>query len=309
MSGRKNKNRQRGQRHQHQRNQGEGGKSTELLDELNSIRDLLGSEELGDIPLLDQVADPAPVAPAPVTPPAGPAASSHARIQPLEDTDLPTLFSPEDEEPVEDDAQPEGQEPAGSAVPPSPVPGISTELSETERALLRPLESLPSGLDTTPPRAKPAGSEQQQELFGEDTATPARENPFLPAHIRARLTGGRVPRSEDTAPEPATDQPVDAASIPEDEPAATSASLADSTAARPVADEAPADPAEPGQHGPGPDGTAEHPTGRETGAERLAREEQRQQLVEKLVARQLPELERQLRARIEIMVDELMRRR
>ncbi|WP_237054777.1 hypothetical protein [Microbulbifer sediminum] len=283
MSGRKNKNRQRGQRHQQQRRQAGSGEPRELLDELNSIRDLLGSEELGDIPLLDQVAEPPPSAPPASPDRPGP---SRPRLQPLEDADLPTLFSPEDEDPVEEELA------ADPVAPPPAAPGISTELSAAERALLRPLEALPGEMGAHPARAGSTGGEQQQELFGDpDSDTAGMENPFLPAHIRARLTGGRVPRSQETetmpgpaadAPSPEADSPISAG----DPDGPADLEVEQSEAA--TGDAVPA---------PGP------------GNERPSRAMQRQQLIEKLVARQLPELERQLRARIEVMVDELMRRR
>lgn len=224
MSRRKQKNNQR-------------GRSGELLDELNALRDLLGSDDIGDIPLLDQVAAPGrPAAAAPVKP--------EPRAQkPLKEIDPPVLFSPVDEEPPED---------------------YRAELSESDRELLRPLQDLPGGGKKQ--AAAPQATERQGELFNQPSSQ-AKENPFLPTHIRARLTGGRVgvgvgeqeTAKQETGKPPATEVPQAAVE-----------------AETKAADKAPSD-----------------------------RERQRQQLIDRLVAKQLPELERQLRARIELMVDEL----
>ncbi|SDJ82546.1 hypothetical protein [Microbulbifer yueqingensis] len=276
MAGRKNKNRQRGQRQQ----QPGSGEPTELLDELHSIRSLLGSEDLADIPLLDQVADPAP---------RPPRREARPQVTPLQDTDLPTLFSPEDEElPEEEPHSPPAPEPRTKA--------IATELSETELELLRPLEAIPPQSRANPGGTPPAGDEQQQELFGEpETGSSAIENPFLPAHIRARLTGGRVPRSEERAGSPAGGD------------AGTQEARASGAAATAGASPHHEDHQPETAHESPAAGDSE-PAGTPTAAQR-ARERQRQQLVDRLVAKQLPELERQLRARIELMVDELMRNR
>ncbi|MBN8430894.1 hypothetical protein JF535_08510 [Microbulbifer salipaludis] len=303
MSGRK-KNR----KHRH------GQPPGELLSELNSLRDLLGSDMEADIPLLDQVAAPAKEVdgkpesphgnqPAPVSP------------RPLQEADLPILFSPVDEEPVEE---------------------YTPLLSETDRELLRPLQNLPrheppaesadqpeaaelSDQKPAPPSQESAKEEFQPGLFDaprkpapapqkaepvadskpaadtrsetatqqtatrQPTARPAAsahkplpaaltENPFLPPHIRARLTGGRVPRAEaessGTAPEESIAKPA--------APAAPKA---------PASDDAAADTS------PGED-TAPVPSARE-------------RLIEQLMAEQLPELERQLRANITLMVNEI----
>lgn len=258
MSGRKNKNRQRRQQ--------QPGQSTELLDELNSLRDLLGSEALGDIPLLDRVAEPAPAAGKPEPPPQSrPAQAPQPRQEPLDESDLPILFSPVDEELPED---------------------YKPELDESDRKLLQPLRELPAD-------SGPAGEqEQQRELFGEPEPPAAAENPFLPAHIRARLTGGRMPKAgpepETAADAPETAQPQAAPTV-EPEP--------------PTADELPQGDTETvaGSDNTNPD-SADSDSAATAAADR---QRQRQQLIDRLVAQQLPELERQLRARIERMVDEL----
>ncbi|WP_346839184.1 hypothetical protein [Microbulbifer sp. SAOS-129_SWC] len=282
MSARKKKNRQRG----HQ-----GTPPNELLDELSSLRDLLGSEELGDIPLLDQVAGSAakPPAPAPQRAP---------EQEPLDESELPILFSPVDEELPEE---------------------YPAELNEADRALLRPLQDLPdpaaepasvmAPLPTTKTATQPPvqpPSEQQQELFGAEDHAPPPENPFLPAHIRARLTGGRVPKSEAAplAPAATASAPVNAAE--------GAAPLAASEALTPATDTAAPDQPTPDDFSSAAataaDGTAE-PEVAEQAATPDERAKQRQQLIDRLVARQLPELERQLRARIELMVDELEAKR
>ena len=287
MSGRKNKNRQRGQQR---------GQSKELLDELSSIRDLLGSEEIGDIPLLDQVA---------ATPAQKMSAPNQANTdfhrapsplvhkprplpEPLDESELPILFSPVDEELPED---------------------IQPELNESDLALLRPLQDLPSGdgLSRMERSASAAAEgEQQQELFDPPAEPAPAENPFLPAHIRARLTGGRVPSStaiHTQAKAPTEDEPTEGA--PTEESPAESASLLErqptaATAARETAqeeafaDQVTTESSAAAQSSEADAGQAQH-----------ERALQRQQLIDRLVAKQLPELERQLRARIELMVDEL----
>ncbi len=274
MSGRKNKNRQRG----HQR-----GQSSELLDELHSLRDLLGTDDLGDIPLLDSVAEPGRPRPAaaPLTPTPGP-----SEQEPLDEIDLPILFSPVDEELPDD---------------------YRAELDESDRALLRPLQNLPpAGKEPSAPTKEPSAptkepsalktqpsalkeqppaqkKEQQGELFGQPEASQVKENPFLPAHIRARLTGGRVPRAEEQQ-----QQEPRAEESPPPEEALEAVQPVEEAVPRPTTD------------------TEEAAAGPETGETELSeRELQRQQLIDRLVAKQLPELERQLRARIEQMVDEL----
>ncbi|SHF51332.1 hypothetical protein SAMN04487965_2109 [Microbulbifer donghaiensis] len=271
MSGRKNKHKQRG----HER-----GQSSDLLDELNSLRDLLGSDDIGDIPLLDQVAAPGkPPAPATQAPTPRPQTS-------LEDIDLPILFSPVDEELPED---------------------YRSELNESDLKLLRPLQDLPvTDGERENPAAKPqpqaAGEaprkgtrqEQQQELFAEPAATPATENPFLPAHIRARLTGGRVPKSEPTPMEPVA---AEVSLLPEEITAAEPATVRTEASA-------PASPPPTPEKSTLPDAELPEPEPPAV-ASRTADASERQQLVDRLVAKQLPELERQLRARIELMLDEL----
>ncbi|WP_323847054.1 hypothetical protein [Microbulbifer magnicolonia] len=265
MSGRKNKYKQRGQQR---------GQSTDLLDELNSLRDLLGSDDIGDIPLLDQVASPG----SPQRPAAPPITPRPPVRAPLDELDLPILFSPVDEELSED---------------------FTAELNESDLKLLRPLQDLPAApQDSKPAAAKdhaPAPRrEQQRELF--EQPAPVTENPFLPAHIRARLTGGRVPRAEEPLPEPAAAPArVDVSLIPEEvlvpepEPAPPNAAApAPTDACRQASAKKAADPAAILMSGG---------------------EDERRQLVDRLVAKQLPELERQLRARIEQMLDELEARR
>lgn len=263
MSRRKNKNNR--NRQSAQPNGNRDGQSTELLSELSSLRDLLDSDELGDIPLLDQIAAPGttrkPAAPLTAQP------RSQSRQEPpallddtlLDDIDPPVLFSPVDESLT--DEQPLL----------NPGADLSAELSETDRALLRPLQNLP----TEKPRAEEETSAQkrQEDLFEQpsETVPKAAENPFLPPHIRARLTGGRVPRAEveeeTTVPEPQRESPH-----PAHEPEGA---------------------AEPPESEADEDTTAEE------------RQRLRQQLIDRLVAKELPELERRLRARIELMVDEL----
>ncbi|WP_308368280.1 MULTISPECIES: hypothetical protein [unclassified Microbulbifer] len=228
MSGRKNKNRK------------QRGQSAELLNELHSIRDLLGSDEIGDIPLLDQVAEPAPKPPQ-----AAPVPARQPLQEPLDVSELPILFSPVDEELPED---------------------YRAELGEAERELLRPLQDLPKKAEADKP---------QGELFAAPAAAPG-ENPFLPAHIRARLTGGRMPKAEpEPEAQPEQQEPQTAPAPEEDVPPPS-----------------PAAPAEPAAN-----------------ASREERDRQRQQLIDHLVAKQLPELERQLRERIARMVDELETKR
>ncbi|WP_226702357.1 hypothetical protein [Microbulbifer elongatus] len=315
MSGRK-KNR----KHRH------GQPPHELLNELNSLRDLLGSDMEADIPLLNQVAAPgaspskgenseASKATAPPRPPIAPQ-------RPLQEADLPILFSPVDEEPAEE---------------------YTPLLSEADRALLRPLQDLPrkeQDLPPTqqipademrtisqsepPPATEPMTEQQRQReefqpslfdapsekkaLSGDGKATsveteveskketesrpiPAQEpaagakqsgkaaakvqkplpaalteNPFLPPHIRARLTGGKIPRPQDDS-----QGKVERA---EQTPAPETAAVEDVVVSGSEA-EAP-----------------------ETSSAR-------ERLIEQLMAEQLPELERQLRANITLMVDEI----
>lgn len=265
MSGRKNKNRHR--RPAPAARGRDRGQSTELLDELNSLRDLLGSDELGDIPLLDRVAEPAPDAPPPRRQPGQPPERrpQPPAQEPLDESDLPILFSPVDEELPED---------------------CKPELDEADRALLRPLQELPTNADATDAGAG-SHPEQQGELFSESGEQPptVAENPFLPAHIRSRLTGGRRPEPETESVAAAEGEPGPAPQEGESQPAEPP----------PPASEAL------------PANTGETAAAADTAA--TERERQRQQLIDRLVAQQLPSLERQLRARIERMVDELERKR
>lgn len=220
----------------------QAGQSQELLSELTSLRDLLGSDALGDIPLLDQIAEagkPEAAKPAPLAPPAR---------DPLSERDLPILFSPLDEEPAED---------------------YKAELSEAERELLRPLNELPAKAAAVQAPDRPQAVDQQPGLF--DNPPAAAENPFLPAHIRARLTGGQVPKSE------------------------------------PAPEAAPAEVPAPAEETPEPQ--AESVASDEKPEPKSLSADQRQQLIDRLVAKQLPELERQLRERIARMLDELEAKR
>lgn len=340
MSGRKkNRKHQRSQQPPH-----------ELLKELSSLRDLLGTDMQADIPLLNQVAEPtldeiadsnnasgtpAQKASTPTQSPAGPSAQQQSQLappRPLQEADLPILFSPVDEEPAEE---------------------FTSQLSDTDRELLRPLQELPRQTEsaTSDPKLTPEidddqaiaeqvneqNADQDQEpadefqpsLFDaqqkpearsdapklEEKAKPApkskaekaakgkkrkknqklpspqsSENPFLPPHIRARLTGGRVPRAE---AEPSTlASSENSASLADKEP---EAELAQATG-EPASNET---------------GSSETGTG-ETGINESAASEQqpaqlseRDLLIEQLVAEQLPELERQLRINITELVDEI----
>lgn len=262
-----------------------GQPPSELLDELSSLRELLGSDMEADIPLLDQVAKSASEAPQ-HRPPQQPVANQ----RPLQEADLPILFSPIDEEPADD---------------------FVPQLSEADRKLLRPLQNLPRKPElatadaTTPAEAEMDAhktmekgtsekaarrDEYQPGLFDSpqqrtnqakrperaaayrppETAVPMSENPFLPPHIRARLTGGRIPRPD-----------------------------AETPAAKPQ------DRAEP----PAPEAESQIMAMAVEAAEQAAKDKprlsQREQLIEQLVAEQLPELERQLRTSITLMLDEL----
>lgn len=313
MSGRKKH-----RRHQH------GQPPSELLRELNSLRELLGSDMEADIPLLDQVADASGDQKANTrqqhnTPSRTPQnAHSYAPIppqRPLADADLPILFSPVDEEPLEN------------------FDDYSSALSDADRELLRPLQDLPrpeperkqahpytaepprvdsnrqpappqTPRDVATPRSAQHSTHQPEtspdefqpglfELEPESPATPAvtgptppapevksvpqvtakpavprsprastspmTENPFLPPHIRARLTGGRIPRPESIPARPTSAGPTEQRK-PEAAPAATDHKLSD---------------------------------------------DERERLIDQLVAEQLPELERQLRLGMTLMLDEL----
>ncbi|MFA0813180.1 hypothetical protein [Microbulbifer epialgicus] len=276
MSGRKNKHKQRGQ----QRKQ-----PSELLDELNSLHDLLNNDDLDEIPLLNQVAKPsgqrtqqpsileevptlsaepivdslpeAPAAPQPLP-------VTEKKEKPLDEADLPILFSPlEDQTPQENQVQ----------------------LAESDLALLRPLQELPTKeMTSTAPLsptenanleagAEPARQTPPIEEPVQENSVPVADNPFLPAHIRARLTGGKIPPGENQeAPKP---EPINTNRTGTRTQALV---MAQAMAER----EGPADKLEPSE-----------------------KERQRQALIEQLVAQQLPELERQLRTQIEKVVDEL----
>ncbi|WP_444924382.1 hypothetical protein ACJJH9_03895 [Microbulbifer sp. DLAB2-AF] len=277
MSGRKNKHKQRGQPRK---------PSSELLDELNSLHDLLNSDDLDEIPLLNQVAgqvtgkdepktltaappiEPPMLSPEPEAPPPSPMDDA------LEE-DLPILFSP-----IEETLGGEHK----------------VQLAESDLALLRPLQSLPSKT-TAEPQIQVSqeasahddddqpGNNAQSNSEGTDTdhttatdtaaeaPVPAPDNPFLPAHIRSRLTGGRIPsheRQPQTKPEA-----IETASAGTRTQALV---MAQAIAER----EGPTEKLEPSE-----------------------KDRQRSDLIEELVAQQLPQLEKQLRAQIEKVVDEL----
>ncbi|WP_299591528.1 hypothetical protein [uncultured Microbulbifer sp.] len=293
-----------------------GQPSPELLDELNSLRDLLGSDLEADIPLLDKVAEhgadqndsrqesqvnrtgtPTPARP-PIAPP-----------RPLQESDLPILFSPVDEEPAEE---------------------YTPVLSDADRELLRPLQNLPREQQAPEPQQNVAEKERQQEqaplpeefqpgLFDapkktvQEPAQPASvepakvkapeqpekqpsvpaasahkplptaltENPFLPPHIRARLTGGKVPRTQEQEHAKEPEQKIPQAN-------------------QPTPDQVPT-PAEPSVDGETAD--LKGAVREETSA--VQEPSARDRLIEQLVAEQLPELERQLRANIIALVDEI----
>mgnify|MGYP000232916514 CR=1 FL=1 len=230
MSGRK-KNRK-----QHRNGQPPG----ELLSELHSLRELLGSVAEADIPLLDQVADAGSNPAAETTqehtqrPPRQPVPPP----RPLEEADLPILFSPVDEEPVDDFApqlseadlellrplqnlprnpipeprvatplaeKPIAESTATPANSAEPSPQKSVEREEFQPELFDPprqpiadsVTATEEAADTTPPvsaaenKASERVSDTPAEMANTVTANTiaAGENPFLPPHIRARLTG------------------------------------------------------------------------------------------------------------------------
>ncbi|WP_444936528.1 hypothetical protein ACJJIW_01490 [Microbulbifer sp. JMSA004] len=292
MSGKKNKHKQRGQ----QRKQ-----PSEFLDELNSLHNLLVTDENNEeIPVLSQVAKQGnPVTPEPPTlptiadipkPSGTPATSEFEDIDTsLEDIDLPILFSPVEEEMLAQQ---------------------SLSLAESDLALLRPLQELAvedeepqastdtGQIEEKPVEDKPVETHLEQnsretkaenipeaepEREPEPQPEPRAENPFLPNHIRSRLTGGRpLPVEENTQ---VTEAPVP----PETEAPATVAPAPE------VKEEAelPSTEAQAAEEDPAAD------------PEPSAKERQRQELIEQLVAQQLPKLERRLRAQIEHVVDEL----
>ncbi|MFC6980460.1 hypothetical protein [Microbulbifer taiwanensis] len=186
-----------------------------------------------------------------------------------------------------------GKEPSATGKEPSAT-GKEPSATRKEPSATRKEPSAPSSAPSLPQSVDRDASggeksqEQQQELFDQPAAAPAVENPFLPAHIRARLTGGRVPKTEDRPPE----VPARESIIPEE---------ALDTGAGPETEETPVPEPEPTE---GLE-VAEADPREETDTGTAERELQRQQLIDRLVAKQLPELERQLRARIEAMVDEL----
>ncbi|WP_444912250.1 hypothetical protein [Microbulbifer sp. PAAF003] len=296
MSGKKNKHKHRGQ----QRKQ-----PSEFLDELNSLHNLLVTDENNEeIPVLSQVAKQGnPVTPEPPTlptiddiakPSGTPATSEFEDIDTsLEDIDLPILFSPVEEEMLAQQ---------------------SLSLAESDLALLRPLQELAvedeepqasaetGQIDEEPVEEKPVETpleqisresktedfpEAEPERQPEPQPEPRAENPFLPNHIRSRLTGGRpLPAEENTQ---VTEAPVPPA--PEVEAEAPTTVAPAPEAKKEV--ELPSTEAQAAEEDPAAD------------PEPSAKERQRQELIEQLVAQQLPKLERRLRAQIEHVVDEL----
>ncbi|GAA5524955.1 hypothetical protein Maes01_01515 [Microbulbifer aestuariivivens] len=262
-----------GKKHKHRQRPQQRGGSSDLLDELNSLRDLLGTDDLSDIPLLDQVAQPGPKAPhqamanRPGASQPG-AIQPAAKQQPLDADGLPILFSPVD---------------AGLAE------GFHSDLNAADGDLLGGLQDLPTTATlakavTVDSKPVPAGAEQQSDLFDAPALDPA-ENPFLPAHIRARLTGGRVPRGSQ----------LNEGSTLQSATIDTRRELTPSTQL-------------PSKEGPETE-QAGADQARQTESPDRERAQQRQKLVDRLVASQLPELERRLRARIEMMIDELEAKR
>ncbi|MCO1333731.1 hypothetical protein MO867_05185 [Microbulbifer sp. OS29] len=281
MSGRKNKHKHRGQ----QRKQ-----PSELLDDLNSLHELLITDEDDEIPVLNQVASQGEPEEPPISPTAepstAPTSDTTEDTQALEDeVDLPILFSPVEEEMLAQQ---------------------SMSLAESDLALLRPLQELAvesdepaDTYDTEQTQAAPKSEQSEvpanspQASKSEplpatanlpttaDRAEPeARvENPFLPDHIRSRLTGGRLPKrqsAETLSRSHATSEAIEK----------TTASNTRTKAlvmAQAMAEK---------------DGSSAE-------AEPSVKERQRHDLIEQLVAQQLPDLERQLRAQIEKVVDEL----
>ena len=324
MSGRK-KNRK-----QHRNGQPPG----ELLSELHSLRELLGSEAEADIPLLDQVADAGSNPAAETTqehtqrPPRQPVPPP----RPLEEADLPILFSPVDEEPVDDFAPQLSEADLELLRPlqnlprnPIPEPRVATPLAEkpiaestatpansaepspqksVEREEFQPelfdtprqpiadsVTATEEAADTTPPvsaaenKASERVSDTPAEMANTVTANTiaAGENPFLPPHIRARLTGGKIPR----APlEPAPGVP------------AQQAAGSDAPEAMPNAG------ATPGKE----ELAAAKIERAEQLEERRLNAQEKRELIDQLMAEQLPELEQQLRLSITMMVDALYSR-
>ncbi|WNZ57378.1 hypothetical protein QT397_08590 [Microbulbifer sp. MKSA007] len=261
---------------------------------------LVTDENNEEIPVLSQVAKQGnPVTPEPPTlptiadipkPSGTPATSEFENIDTsLEDIDLPILFSPVEEEMLAQQ---------------------SLSLAESDLALLRPLQELAvedeepqtsaetGQIEEEPVEDKPVETPLEQisqetkvedfpeaelEREPEPQPEPRAENPFLPNHIRSRLTGGRpLPVEENT-------QVTEATVPPETEAPATVAPAPE------VKEEAelPSTEAQAAEEDPA---AAPEPS---------AKERQRQELIEQLVAQQLPKLERRLRAQIEHVVDEL----
>ncbi|GMG86735.1 hypothetical protein [Biformimicrobium ophioploci] len=150
--------------------------SDEFLRDLTEIRSLLDDEDsILDIPILDQVAAPAP--------------------------------SSTDEEALAQRA----------AEFPDLLASIQEQIDASDE-----IELIPELTPVDQTTANPVGTHDEQPgLFDEPEVSPAAriatsENPFLPAHIRARLTGGQVPRPSVSEPVPSTPEPVEKAADSED---------------------------------------------------------------------------------------------
>lgn len=197
-----------------------GQSSTALLSELNSILDLLDIDTTADIPLLDRVA--------------------------------------EEGSAVKTDLYPFDSAAAGY--------DLSSLLLSVDKQLMDVLKSEigQAQLNVQPVSQDSSSIEEDSDVDraqdqAEKPPSPG-DNPFLPPHIRARLTGGQLPKSTVTSQQQATEEEVSTL-----------------------------------------------PQGAES-MEAIAgknKNTRRQQLVEQLVAEQLPELERKLRASISLMLDEL----
>ncbi|GAA5445465.1 hypothetical protein Misp06_03668 [Microbulbifer sp. NBRC 101763] len=270
MSGRKNKHKQRGQ----QRKQ-----PSELLSELSSLHDLLNSDDLDEIPLLNQVAGPHGQG----TPQQTPEPRSQVEVPTLTaepPSDLPSSTDSMSQQQPAPTIEEDALDTADLPILFSPVEEVAPsecemQLAESDLALLRPLQELPpteTETEVTDPEATGRGITETAKQ-AQVESSPAQENPFLPAHIRARLTGGKVPTGVDQDAQ--SPEPVD--------PTSAGTRTQALAMAQAITEEGePADQLEPTE-----------------------KERQRQALIEQLVAQQLPQLERRLRAQIEKVVDEL----
>ncbi|MCH9691065.1 MAG: hypothetical protein K0U59_03195 [Gammaproteobacteria bacterium] len=203
-----------------------GQSSTALLSELNSILDLLDIDTTADIPLLDRVAEEDSAVKTDLYPFDSAAAGY----------DLSSLLLSVDKQLMDVLKSEIGQ----AQLNVQPVSQDSSSIEED------------SDIDRTQDQAEKQSMTVQPPSPG--------DNPFLPPHIRARLTGGQLPKSTVSSQQQAMEEEV-----------STLSQGAESMAAI-------------------------------AGKNKNTR---RQQLVEQLVAEQLPELERKLRANILLMLDEL----